>query len=86
MVQLGTTLKNAVGTTTAYSQDVEEALVQFFTSSGLGRFPIWESLDAAFGFYRALFPSLRTYGTNRLAQGLGNQCQAAGESSWLRKE
>ena len=30
-------------------------------------FSIWESLDAAFGFYRALFPSVRTYGTNRLA-------------------
>ena len=37
MVQLGITLKNAVGTTNAYSQDVEDALVQFFTSSGLGR-------------------------------------------------
>ena len=28
---------------------------------------IWESLDAAFGFYRALFPSVRRYGTNRQA-------------------
>ena len=37
MVQLGITLKNAVGTTNAYSQDVEDALVQFFPSSGLGR-------------------------------------------------
>ena len=37
MVQLGITLKNAVGTTNAYSQDVEDALVQFFSSSGLGR-------------------------------------------------
>ena len=37
MVQLGITLKNAVGTTNAYSQDVEDALVQFLTSSGLGR-------------------------------------------------
>ena len=106
MVQLGITLKNAVGTTNAYSQDVEDALVQFFTSSGLGRQLLhsiytrvnpgadkqrlnqllrWHSdaqcspeeavallldlgiLDAAFGFYRALFPSVRTYGTNRLA-------------------
>ena len=94
MVQLGITLKNGVGTTNAYSQDVEDALVQFSTSSGLGRqllhsiytrvnpgadkqrlnqllrwhsFSIWESLDAACGFYRALFPSVRTYGTNRLA-------------------
>ena len=37
MVQLGITLKNAVGTRNAYSQDVEDALVQFFSSSGLGR-------------------------------------------------
>ena len=37
MVQLGITLKNAVGTTNAYSQDVEDGLVQFFSSSGLGR-------------------------------------------------
>ena len=37
MVQLGITLKDAVGTTNAYSQDVEDALVQFFSSSGLGR-------------------------------------------------
>ena len=37
MVQLGITLENAVGTTNAYSQDVEDALVQFFTSSNLGR-------------------------------------------------
>ena len=37
MVQLGITLKNAVCTTNAYSQDVEDGLVQFFTSSGLGR-------------------------------------------------
>ena len=36
MVQLGITLKNAVGTTNAYRQDVEDALVQFFTSSGPG--------------------------------------------------
>ena len=36
MVQLGITLKKAVGTTNAYSQDVEDALVQFFSSSGLG--------------------------------------------------
>ena len=36
MVQLGITLKNAVGTTNAYSQDVEDRLVQFFSSSGLG--------------------------------------------------
>ena len=106
MVQLVITLKYAVGTTNAYSQDVEDALVQFFSSSGLGRqllhsiytrvnpgadkqrlnqllrwhsdaqcslkkqslcSSIWESLDAAFGFYRALFPNVRTYGTNRLA-------------------
>ena len=37
MVQLGITLKKAVGRTNAYSQDVEDALVQFFSSSGLGR-------------------------------------------------
>ena len=37
MVQLGITLKNAVGRTNSYSQDVEDALVQFFTSSGLER-------------------------------------------------
>ena len=37
MVQLGIRLKNAVGTTNAYSQDVEDALVQFSTSSSLGR-------------------------------------------------
>ena len=36
MVQLGITLKNAVGEMDAYSQDVEDALVQFFTSSVLG--------------------------------------------------
>ena len=36
MVQLGITLKNAVGMKTAYSQDVEDALVEFFSSSGLG--------------------------------------------------
>ena len=43
MVQLGITLKNAVGTTNAYSQDVEDALVQFCTSSGLGR-PLLHSI------------------------------------------
>ena len=37
MVQFEIKLKNAVGTTNAYSQDVEDALVQFFSSSGLGR-------------------------------------------------
>ena len=37
MVQLGITLKNAVGTTNVYSQEVEDVLVQFFSSSGLGR-------------------------------------------------
>ena len=37
MVQLGITLKNAVDTTNAYSQDVEDTLVQFFSSSCLGR-------------------------------------------------
>ena len=37
MVQLGITLKNAVGTTNAYSQDAEDGLLQFFSSSGLGR-------------------------------------------------
>ena len=37
MLQLGIPLKNAVGTTNAYSQDVENALVQFFSYSGLGR-------------------------------------------------
>ena len=37
MVQLGNTIKNAVGTTHAYSQDVEDGLVQFFPSSGMGR-------------------------------------------------
>ena len=36
MVQLGITLKNAVGTTNAYSKDVEDALVHFFSSFGLG--------------------------------------------------
>ena len=30
-------------------------------------FSISESLDAAFGFYRAFFPSGRRYGTNRQA-------------------
>ena len=37
MVPLGITLKKAVGTTNAYSQDVEDALVQFSSSSGLER-------------------------------------------------
>ena len=37
MVQLGITLENVVGTTNAYSQDVEDPLVQFFSSSSLGR-------------------------------------------------
>ena len=37
MVQLGITLKDAVGTTNAYSQDVQDGLAQFFPSSGLGR-------------------------------------------------
>ena len=37
MMQLGITLKNVVGTTNAYSQDIEYALVQFFSSSSLGR-------------------------------------------------
>ena len=35
MVQLGITLKNAVGTANAYSQDNEDGLVQFFSSSSL---------------------------------------------------
>ena len=37
MVQLGITHKNTVGTTNAYSQDVDNALVQFFSSSNVGR-------------------------------------------------
>ena len=37
MVQLGFTLKNAVRTTNAYSQDGEDVVVQVVTSSGLGR-------------------------------------------------
>ena len=37
MVQLGITLKDAVGTTNAYGQDVGDGLVQLFSSSGLGR-------------------------------------------------
>ena len=37
MVQHGITLKNVVGTTNAYTQDVEDALVQFFSYSGMGR-------------------------------------------------
>ena len=36
-MQLGIRLKNAVGTTNAYSQDVEDVLVQFFSSSSLAR-------------------------------------------------
>ena len=36
MVQLGITLKNAVGSTNAYSQDAEDGLVQLSSSSGLG--------------------------------------------------
>ena len=105
MVQLAITLIIAAGTTNAYSQDVEDVLVQYFSSSGLGRqllhsiytrvnpgadrdgihfyggtamlnarlrkqalcISIWESLDVAFGFYGASFPSVRTYGTNGLA-------------------
>ena len=106
MVQLEITLKKTVGMTNAYSQDVEDALVQFFSSSGLGRQLLhsiytrvnpgadkqrlnqllrWHSdvqcspeeavalpFDFGiprrpFGFYRAFFPSVRRYGTNRLA-------------------
>ena len=37
MVQLGIKLKNAVGTMNLYSHHIEDALVQFFPSSGLGR-------------------------------------------------
>ena len=49
-----------------YNKSIEKTMLNARLKKQLLLFSIWESLDAVFGFYHALFPRVRTYGTNRL--------------------